>query len=147
MANLAIRDPFTNLLPLSEAMNSLFERSFLSPRSAAWWQQPYHPMDVYETADEYVVRAWLPGFRPEDVNISAVGNQLTISGKPAGYSAPEGARYLVQEIGATEFQRTLSLPVEFDVNKAQASYEHGVLTLTLPKAEVAKPKQIAISAK
>jgi len=146
MANLAIRDPFSNLLPLNEAMNTLFERSFLSPRTTGWWQS-YHPMDVYETADEYVVRAWLPGFRPEDVNISAVGNQLTITGKPAEYKAPEGARYLVQEIGSTEFQRSLTLPVEFDVNKAQASYESGVLTLTLPKAEVAKPKQIAISAK
>ncbi|HLY65669.1 MAG TPA: Hsp20/alpha crystallin family protein [Chloroflexota bacterium] len=147
MANLAIRDPFTNMLPLSEAMNNLFERSFLSPRSAGWWQQPYQPMDVYETPDEYVIRAMLPGFRPEDVNISAVGNQLTISGKPAAYSAPEGARYLIQEITTTEFQRSLTLPAEFDVNKAQASYESGVLTLTLPKAEVAKPKQITISAK
>ncbi|HLG73068.1 MAG TPA: Hsp20/alpha crystallin family protein [Chloroflexota bacterium] len=146
MANLAIRDPFTSLLPLTDAMNSLFEHSFLNPRTTGWWQS-YNPMDVYETADEYVVRAWLPGFRPEDVNISAVGNQLTISGKPAGYSAPEGARYLVQEIGAAEFQRSLTLPVEFDVNNAQAHYEKGVLTLTLPKAEVAKPKQIAISVK
>ena len=104
-------------------------------------------MDVYETAEEYVIWACLPGFRPEDVNISAVGNQLTITGKPAAYSAPEGARYLVQEITTSEFQRSLTLPVEFDVNKAKASYESGVLTLTLPKAEVVKPKQIAISVK
>jgi HSP20 family protein len=146
MANLAIRDPFSNLLPLSEAMNNLFERSYLSPRTGGWWQ-PSHPIDVYETADEYVVRAMLPGFRPEDVNISAVGNQLTITGKPAPFNLPQGARYLVQEIVAGEVQRSLTLPMEFDVNKAQASYEHGVLTLTLPKAEVAKPKQITISAK
>jgi HSP20 family protein len=146
MANLAIRDPFSNMLPLSDAMNKLFESSFLSPRAAGWWQSSYG-MDVYETGDEFVVRATLPGFRPEDVNISAIGNQLTITGKPSAYTTPEGARYLVQEIAPAEFQRSLTLPVEFDTNKAQASYEHGVLTLTLPKSEGAKPKQIAISVK
>jgi HSP20 family protein len=146
MANLVIRDPFNNLLPLTDAMNRLFENSFLSPRTTGWWQ-PSYAMDVYETADNFVVRAALPGFRPEDVNISAIGNQLTITGKPAAFNAPDGARYLVQEIGSAEFQRTLTLPVEVDANEAHASYEHGLLTLTLPKAEVAKPKQIAISAK
>lgn len=96
MANMTIRDPFAGFLPLNTAMNRLLESSFVGPRDSGWPAQ--FPMDVCETEHEFVVRACLPGFRPEDVSISALGKQLSIDGKPAGSELPQGARYLVQEI-------------------------------------------------
>jgi HSP20 family protein len=144
MTNLAIRSPFSDLLPLSTTMNRLFEDSFLTPRLASLWQ-PQYPMDIYETDDEIVVRATLSGFRPDDVKISVLDNQLTIEGKAASYQMPENARCLLHEMGGdAEFQRKVTLPSSVVSDKAQARFEHGVLTLTLPKAETAKPKQIAI---
>ena len=86
----------------------------------------------------------VPGLAPDAVNVSVLGNQLTVSGEyPA---APEGRQYLLRERSGGRFERTITLPTEVDADHAQPSYEHGVVRISLPKAESAKPKRIALTA-
>jgi HSP20 family protein len=137
--------PFQEVPTLREAMDRLFEQSFVRP--SGWtgngWQGGL-PLDVYMDGDDYVVEAALPGLNPDSVNVSVLGNQVTISGD---YPAPpEGRQYLFRERGAGHFERSIYLPTEADANKAQASYEHGLLRLTIPKAESAKPRRISLTA-
>ncbi len=137
--------PFQEFTTLRDAMDRLFEQSVVRPTSWAGngWQAAL-PMDVYADGDNFVIEAALPGLDPDAVNVSVLGNQVTISGDyPA---APEGRQYLFRERGTGHFERTIYLPTELDADQAQAHYEHGLLRLTLPKAESAKPRRIALSA-
>ena len=131
-------DPFREAISLREAMNSLLQESFVRPGGPAAL-----PLDVSETEDEYVVKASLPGVRPEDVQITVQGDTLTIRGETKA-EEEKGERWHLRErrFGAFERSVTLSSPVHSD--KAEARYDDGVLTLTLPKAEGAKPRQIKI---
>ena len=135
-------DPFREMLPLRDVMNRLFEESMVRPtgtlgRAAAL------PMDVYTEGDNYVVEVALPGVRPDAVNLSVLGNQVSISGEyPA--APPEGRQYLLREQPRGRFERTVALPTELEADQAQAHYEHGLLRLTLPKAETARPRRITI---
>ena len=101
------------------------------------------PMDVYAEGDNYIVEVALPGLAPDAVNISALGNQVTISGEFA--TPPQERRYLIHERFGGRFERTVTLPTEVDAGKADAHYEHGLLRLTVPKAETAKPRRIALA--
>ena len=107
---------------------------------------PYLPLDIYETPDEFVVRALLPGVRPEAIDAQFHDGVLTLRTKVEVSGAPEGASCLVREIGAGEAIRRIELPRAIDIDRATTSFENGVLTLTLPKAPDAKPKQIKVVA-
>lgn len=148
---MAIRnfDPFREMMSLREAMDRLFEESFISPRRA--WQRgtpdaPLRlPVDVYTTPEEIVVVASLPGILPEEVDITIEGDTLTIRGE---LRPPlENVEYLFQERPYGHFARSLTLNVPVDVEKAEAVFENGVLTLTLPKMEAVRPKAIRVKAK
>jgi HSP20 family protein len=137
--------PFQEFPTLREAMDRLFEQSVVRPTgwSGSAWQAAL-PLDVYAEGDNFVVEAALPGLDPDAVNVSVLGNQVTISGDyPA---APEGRQYLFRERGAGHFERSIYLPTELDADHTEARYEHGMLRLTLPRAESAKPRRIALSA-
>lgn len=143
------RDPFEVMMPLREAMSRLFEESFIGPGRLELFFGRSFPLDIYETDDrqQYVVEAVLPGFKPEDVQVTAMGDTLTIrAGKKREEKAERGS-YVRRERYEGEMLRTVSLPAPIDAEKVQASYEHGVLTLRIPKAEEAKPKQIPIQTK
>src|SRR5690348_8923594 len=105
MTSVATRDPFAGLVPLSTAMNRVFESAFLAPSGLQQF-----PLDVYETDSEFVVRASMPGYRPDDVKVTILNNQLTLEGSAPEWKLPEGARYLAKEWNATQFQRTVRLP-------------------------------------
>jgi HSP20 family protein len=136
-------DPFQDVLPLRDAMNRLFEDSLVQ-FNGAWGPAVAVPMDVYTAGDDYVIEIAVPGLDPDSVNVSALGGQVTISGEyPA---APEGRQYLFRELPHGRFERTVTLPADFEVDKAQGHYEHGLLRLTVPKAEAAKPRRIALTA-
>jgi HSP20 family protein len=100
--------------------------------------------NVTEDPDNYYVRAELPGLKADELNISITGNSLSISGERTIPAENEKARYHRREREAGKFSRVVSLPSEVDTSKVEAHCVDGVLTVVLPKAEVAKPKRISV---
>ncbi len=143
------KDPFEALMPLREAMNRLLEESFIWPGHLEVFTGRNFPVDVYESKDqkEYVVEAPLPGAKPEEISISAMGDTLTIKYATKDEEKVEKPNYVRRERYQGEMSRTITLPTQIDPEKVQATYEHGVLTLHIPKSEAAKPAQISIKAK
>jgi HSP20 family protein len=141
-------DPFREAVSLNDAMNALLRESFIRPSSVPGQPGPgLLPLDVAEDENEFVVRASLPGVRPDDVQITVHGDTLTIQGESRTDEEKKGRRWHLRERRVGQFQRSLSLATPVDSDKAQASFEHGVLTLTLPKSEQARPRQIKIGAR
>lgn len=102
-------------------------------------------MDVYTTEDEIVVQAPMPGVNPEEVDITLEGDTLTIKGE---VKAPvENVDYVLQERWYGPFSRSLVINVPVDANKVEATFENGLLTVTIPKAEEVRPKTIKVHAK
>ena len=138
-------DPFREVVSLRDAMNSLLQESFVrpggEPRAGGFATLP---LDVAETENEFVVKASLPGIKPEDVQITVHGDTLTIRGESKAEEEKQGQTWHLRERRSGAFQRSLSLATPIDADKANARFEHGVLTLTLPKSEQARPKQIKI---
>jgi HSP20 family protein len=143
------KDPSEALMPLREAVNRLFEDSFIWPGRLEAFTGRTFPVDVYETKDQqgYVVEASLPGAKPEDISITTTGDTLTISYATKGEENVEKPNYVRRERYEGELRRTISLPTQIDPEKVQATYEHGVLKLEVPKVEAAKPKQISVKVK
>jgi HSP20 family protein len=137
--------PFGDLLSLRQAMDRLFEESFVNPRTWTWGDQQIVALDVYATDQELVVEANLPGVKPEEVDITVEGNVLTIAGETRAARKDVEGSALIQEIRRGSFSRKLTLPDGLEADKASATFEDGVLTLRLPKAEKAKPRQIKIA--
>ncbi len=142
------RDPVEVTMPLREAMNRLFEESFIGPRFEFLTPHTF-PVNIYESADKlyYVIEAALPGFKLEELHITAIGDTLTISAIKKEEEKPEKELYVRRELYAGEMTRTFTLPVAMDVEKIEASFEHGMLKLLIPKAEEVKPKEIPIKVK
>jgi HSP20 family protein len=139
------RSGFGDLLSLRQAMDRLFEESFVNPRTWQFGDDQLVPMDVYASDDEVVVQAILPGVKPEEVEITMEGSTLTVSGDTTVTNDGKEGSMLLQEIRRGRFMRTLSLPAGLEPDKAKATFEDGVLTLRIPKAELLKPRQIKIS--
>jgi HSP20 family protein len=146
-------NPFREMLTLREAMDRLFEDSFVHPghfvgaRAADGRGRGLaFPLDVSETADAFTVRASLPGIEPEDVQITVHGETLSIRGETKQEDEQRDQNWLMREHRSGSFQRTVTLPTPIDADKAEAQFEHGMLIMTLPKAEQAKPRQIKIGA-
>ncbi len=135
-------EPFSELMSLREAMDRFFEEGFT--RAAPWRAFVTPAVDMYQTDKDVVVKASLPGVKPDDLEISVVGDSLTIKGETKGEEKIAREDYFYQERRFGSFARTLTLPVPVQTDKAEAKFEDGVLTLTLPKAEAVKAKKIAI---
>jgi len=137
------------LISLREAMDRLFEESVVRPR--AGWLAPLGAeslaLDVYETDQDVVVKSSVPGVKPEDIDITITGDTLTIKGETKAEEKVEKANYIRQERRYGAFSRSVTLPTSIVAEQAKAEFEHGVLTLTLPKAEEVKPKSIKVKAK
>ena len=146
--NLVRWEPFRDLMSLREAMDRLFEDSFVSPRAGRLvpFAGPGIDLDVYETKDDVVVKASIPGVKPEDIDINVVGDTVTIKGQAQEESEVEESNYIYRERRSGTFQRSFTLPISVQADKAEASFENGVLRLTLPKAEEVKPKKITVKA-
>jgi len=136
--------PFGDLLSLRQAMDRLFEDSFVNPRTWQFGEGQLVPVDVYATSDDVVVEAILPGVKPEEVEITVEGNTLSISGDTSSM-IPAREGLLLQEIRRGRFVRTLTLPEGLEADKATATFEDGILTLRIPKAEQVKPRTIKSS--
>jgi HSP20 family protein len=116
------------------------ERLFESPLRA--WAPA---LDVHEDKDGYTIRVELPGMKREEIEVSIQDDALIISGERKAETVSEGTEVHRQERYHGKFSRALTLPTAVAGDKVKAAYKDGVLTVTLPKAEEAKPKQIAVS--
>jgi HSP20 family protein len=146
MANLTRFDPFTEMVSLRQAMDRLFEDSFVSPLT---WrthngESPGPALDVHQTADEIVVSAALPGLKAEDVDITITGQTLSIRGEFKADEEVERDQYLYRERRYGTFHRQLQLPVRVQGDATTATFDDGVLTLRIPKADEVKPRQIQV---
>ena len=141
-------EPFKDLMTLREAMDRLFEDSFV--RMGPRWVDSGEggcelEIDAFATEEELVVKASVPGIDPDDVEITIEGDTLTIKGSLK--EPMENVDYILRERPCGRFQRTLRLNVPVQADKAEASFEKGVLTLVIPKQEEIKPKTIAVKSK
>jgi HSP20 family protein len=140
-------NPFDELFTLRRAVDRLFDDDVFHPRTWRTISLGAEPaLDITTTPDELVVKASLPGWKPEDVEITLTGSTLTISGEMKEEARREEESWVLNEIRRAGFSRTLELPEGLIGDRATATYEHGILTLHIPKAEEVKPKQIRITA-
>jgi len=146
MSSLVRLDPFRDLWTFRSAMDRLFDETVGQPGTAQGaFGTP--AIDLYQTADNVVVKASLPGVNAKDLNISVTGDVLTLRGEAQQEKETEGAQYHVKERRYGSFTRSITLPAAVVADKAEAQFENGILTLRLPKAEEVKPKIITVKAK
>ncbi len=139
--------PLRDFMSLRDAMDRFFEDRWVSPGSWLTWSgagTQYLPLDVYETPDDVVVKAFVPGVGPDGIDVQVERGTLTIRTKTEGQELPDGATWLLHEIDAGQSIRQVSLPRIVEAERASTTFENGVLTLTLPKTPDAKPKQIKV---
>jgi HSP20 family protein len=139
--------PFGELLSLRQAMDRLFEDSFVRPGQYSGSSSDSFslPLDVSTTSDALVIRAALPGIDPEQVDVTVEDGTLTIRGETKAEESASEGEFLVREIRRGAFSRSVTLPTGLEPDKAEATFENGLLTLRVPKAEQVKPRQIRIS--
>ncbi|MBN1890281.1 MAG: Hsp20/alpha crystallin family protein [Thermoflexales bacterium] len=140
-------EPMREMVTLREAIGRLFDDSTIRPGSLAGAGFEGPAVDVYQTKDDVIVKAAVPGLDPEDIDVSVTGDMLTIKGEFKQEEKVEKEQYVYQERRFGQFCRQMSLPARVKADKASAEYEHGVLTLKLPKVEEAKPKGLKIKVK
>jgi HSP20 family protein len=139
-------EPFREMISLRDAMNSLLEESFVRPGGPpAPGGAATLPLDVAEMEGEFVIKASLPGIKPEDVRITVHGDTLTIRGESKAEEEKKGTHWHMRERRVSSLTRSLSLRTPINADAASAHFDHGVLTLTLPKTAEAKPKHITVA--
>jgi len=137
-----IRSPWDELHQMRQQLDRMFDDTTSQRVSAG----VFPLINLTEDKDHYYVRAELPGLKGDQLDIQVTGKNLAISGQRKIAAAEEGARYHRREREAGSFSRMIGLPGEVDTDKVEASLENGVLTIAIAKAEIAKPKQISVSA-
>lgn len=137
-------NPFDEMTSLRDAMNQLVAESFVRPHGGHTIIQP--AVNLYETDGEYVLKVSAPGLNPDNFEITAQQNVLTIQGHTQEEQQEEGARYHVREQRFGEFLRTVRFPTPIDAERIQASLANGILTVRVPKSEAAKPRRISVQA-
>ncbi len=142
-------DPFKDLIELHEKMNKLFEETLSRTRGerevieGTW----YPPVDIYETDNELVLKAELPGVDIKDIEITVEDGILTIKGERKFEEEVKRENYHRIERAYGRFIRSFTLPNVVDVDKISAKMENGVLKIVMPKKEESKPKQIKVEVK
>jgi HSP20 family protein len=141
--------PFRQLSTLRDEIDRLFESplNLLTTSSQQFLNGWLPAIDLYEDNDHYMLKAELPGMRKEDIDISLHGEVLTLSGERKEDERLVKAQVYRSERFLGKFQRTFTLPMPIAADKVQASYQDGILTVELPKAEEAKPRQISVNVK
>ena len=146
MSNLIRWEPARDMMTLREAMDRLFDDAFTRPLSLRdGWTVP--AIDMYQTDDEVVVKAALPGIKADEVQINITGEVLTLKGGMKQQEEKKEKAWHIHEQRWGSFERSVVLPTDVVADKAKAEFENGILTITLPKAEEVKPKVINIKAK
>ncbi|HLI05948.1 MAG TPA: Hsp20/alpha crystallin family protein [Ktedonobacteraceae bacterium] len=144
MANLTRYNPFSEMVSLREAMDRLFEDSFISPRGWSTIGRGM-PANLYETADGYTLQLPMPGVKPEDVEITVQQDTLNLKWETK-VQFPEGATVHWNGFQGGQYQQSFTLPSPINPDRVEAHYNDGVLTLSLPKAEHARARTIKVNA-
>ena len=146
MSNLIRWEPAREMMTLREAMDHLFDDAFTRPLTLRdGWSAP--AINMYQTDDEVVVKASLPGVKADEVQINITGEVLTLKGETRQVEEKKEKAWHMREQRWGAFERAVALPTEVVADKAKAEFENGILTISLPKAEEVKPKIINIKAK
>ena len=152
-----VTTPYAPVVGLRQAMEQLVDESLVGAPFRTGWPragngtaspvaQPI-PLDVYATEDAAVIIAAVPGLRPEDLELTVHQDTVSLSGTIGNVADTEeakGATWYVHELWSGQFRRGFTLPFAVDADRAEASFDQGILKVVLPKAETAKPKKIAI---
>src|SRR5712692_10039668 len=141
--------PISDIVTLRDAMDRLFEESFVRPTTWTGLAAGHVAVavDLRETKDAYHLRADLPGLAPDQIEINATGDSVTIAGEMKSATDVSEDGWLRQERRTGKFQRSFTLPVAIDPTKVEASFENGVLNLVVPKSESTRPRTIKVNAK
>ncbi len=147
MSNLTRWEPVREMMTLREAMDRLFDDAFTRPINLrdGGWSAP--AVDMYQTDNDVVVRVALPGFKADEVQINVTGDVLTLRGDLKREEEKKDKAWHLREHRWGSFERSIALPTEVRADQANADFENGILTITLPKAEEVKPKTISVKAK
>ena len=150
MSNLTRWEPAREMMTLREAMDRLFDDAFTRPFSmmrdggASWSSLA---IDMYQTDNDIVVKAAMPGIKADEVQINVTGDVLTIKGEMKHDEEKKDKSWHIREHRWGAFERSVRLPTDVVSDKAKADFDNGILTITLPKSEEVKPKTITIKAK
>ncbi len=147
MSNLIRWEPAREMMTLREAMDRLFDDAFTRPLSLSGGNWSIPAVDMYQTDNEVVVKAALPGIKADEVQLNVTGEVLTIKGETKQENETKEKAYHIREQRWGTFERSIVLPTEVVADKAKADFENGILTIALPKAEEVKPKTINIKTK
>ena len=142
-------EPFREMVGVREAMDRFFGDGFTHLHRPLWTVQGGGnlSLDVYHTPESLVVKAAIPGVKPEEVEVTVIGSILTIKGKAKSEDEVKEGSYLMRERRYGAFSRTVTLPKGLKTDEIEATYDDGVLTLTIPKAEEVKPKAVKVNVK
>ncbi len=143
MSNLMRYNPVRDWLSMNTMLDKFFNDAYFPTREGGFGTPN---VDVIENNDNIVVKAELPGFKPEDIDVRVEGNTLLMQGEGTEETEEKEGQYHLHERRQASFARAIPLPTGVNTDKANAEFENGILTLTLPKSEEAKPKQISIKA-
>jgi HSP20 family protein len=146
MSNLTRWEPEREMMTLREAMDRLFDDAFTRPISMSGGSV-IPAIDLYQSDDEVVVKASLPGLKADDVQISVTADVLTLRGEFKEETEQKETTYHIRENRYRSFDRQVMYPTDVQSDKAKTDFENGVLTITLPKAETVKPRKISVKAK
>lgn len=153
MYHMATRYPAAAVFSVRDAVDRLFNETFSPGMSQNIWSASNNgaradlPLDVYATSNEVVILAAIPGITPDEIEITVEKNTVTLSGEIKNVVKSEEAKdasWYLHELPRGTFRRSLTLPIEVDSAKAEANFQNGMLRLSLPKAEAAKPRQIRV---
>ena len=139
-------DPFGELMNLRRSMDRLLEEGFprLGARRDGFTEKGNLALDMYQTKDSVVIRTALPGIKPEEVSITISGDTLTIKGEVKVEQEVKEEDYLVKERHYGAYHRTVRLPSNLNVDGADASFENGIVTLTIPKKEETQEREVKV---
>ncbi len=148
MKSLTRWEPFSELMTVRDAMDRLFEDSYVQPHTG-WFAPSAEDLaiDMFEKDDEVVVNAALPGVKPEEVDVKITGDTLTIRGESKEEKQVNEENYVRKERRYGSFSRSVRLPSGLKTDKADATFDNGMLTLRIPKSEEVKPKSIKVKLK
>ena len=146
MSNMIRWEPAREMMTLREAMDRLFDDAFTRPFNLTG-NLSLPAIDMFQTDDEIVVKAAVPGMKAEDVQINVTGETLTLKGDVKQKDETREKSWHIHEQRWGTFERSILLPSDVVADKAKAEFEDGILTITLPKAEQARPKTITVKAK
>src|SRR5215469_13961314 len=144
--NLTRYNSFSEMVSLREAMDRLFEDSFISPRNIAQWGGRGAAANLFETPEGFILQVPMPGVNPDEVEITAQQDTLTLKWQTK-LNVPQNATVHWNSFSTGQFQQSFTLPAPINSERAEADYTNGVLTLNLPRAEHVKARTVKVTAK